>query len=639
MCGIAGCFEFPGAPSNIERIHAMTATLRHRGPDGGDVWLDAKARLALGHRRLSIIDLSEAGRQPMASSCGRFVITYNGEIYNADDLRHDLSAAGRSFRGHSDTEVIIEGCAVWGIEQTIDRLIGMFAIGVWDREKGQLTLIRDRLGIKPLYWGFQKGLFLFASELKAFRAAPDFDAEINRNAVASFLRYNYIPAPLSIYNQVRKLEPGTLLTIGPEGNPEAKAYWTLAEAVSAGKADLFSGSDSEAIDELESLLKDAVHRRMISDVPLGAFLSGGIDSSTVVALMQSCSANPVKTFSIGFDESGYNEAHHAGRVARHLGTDHTELYVTPRQTMDVIPSLATMYDEPFADSSQIPTHLVSALTKQHVTVSLSGDGGDELFAGYNRYIQAKTLMRYFWAMPAGLRRSLAHLMMRVPVGIWNAVLQRLPVVSRYPLPGDKIHKLADVLMEDREEFYPRLVTHWAEPSALVPGGVEDVISQWKGSLNVSDDFTERMQYADTLTYLPDDILTKVDRASMAASLEARVPILDHRVVEFAWRLPQHFKVRDGESKWILRQVLYRYLPKDLIDRPKMGFGVPIDQWLRGPLKDWAENLLAERNLNKFGLVEPGPVRDKWQEHLSGQRNWQYLLWDILMLQAWCEEWM
>ncbi len=492
MCGIAGCYELAGAPSNLERIHAMTATLHHRGPDGGGVWFDADARLAFGHRRLSIIDLSDAGSQPMVSSCGRFVITYNGEIYNAAELGRDLHAAGRHFRGHSDTEVIVEGFAEWGIEQTLDRLIGMFAMGIWDRRRRQLTLVRDRLGVKPLYWSFQNGLFLFASELKAFRAAPDFNIEINRNAVTSLLRYNYIPAPLSIYENLRKLEPGMLVSIGGEGRLEEKAYWTLAGAVAAGKADPYRGSDEEAADDLEGLLKDSVRRRMISDVPLGAFLSGGIDSSTVVALMQSCSERPVRTFSIGFDESSYNEAHHGRRVAKYLGTDHTELTVTPKQAMDVIPHLAAIYDEPFSDSSQIPTHLVAALTKQHVTVSLSGDGGDELFAGYNRYVQAETLMRYFWAMPASIRKSIAHSMMSVPVGLWNRVLEHIPVLCRYPLLGDKMHKLADVLLEEREDFYPRLVSHWIEPAAMVPGGADDIIPQWKASRDITADFTERM---------------------------------------------------------------------------------------------------------------------------------------------------
>ena len=639
MCGIAGRFETANmCSSNLESIHDMTATLVHRGPDRGDVWTDKPSGIALGHRRLAIIDLSEAGHQPMHSSCGRVVISYNGEVYNAAELRQELMAAGRSFRGHSDTEVIVEGCAHWGIEATVERLIGMFAFGLWDRKERALTIVRDRLGIKPLYWSQKNGVVLFASELKALKAAPEFDSTIDRNAVVSFLRHNYIPAPLTIYKSAQKLEPGWMMTVQAGSAPKLKPYWRLEDIAKTRHENPIGGSDEEAIDALEAVLSDAVARRMISDVPLGAFLSGGIDSSTVVALMQKASASPVKTFSIGFDVDGYNEAPHAAAVAKHLGTDHTELYVSPSQAMDVIPMLASMYDEPFADSSQIPTYLVSALTRQHVTVSLSGDGGDELFSGYNRYIQAETLMRRIWRLPTPVRRLAAEMLTAVPIQTWNAIMSRLPVLSRYPLAGDKVHKLASVLSEDRNGFYRRLVTHWDDPETLVPGGREQVHPIWEHSKSTVPEFVDRMQFIDTMTYLPDDILTKVDRASMMVSLEARIPIIDHRVVEFAWRLPRHFKIRNGVSKWILRQLLYRYVPQELVDRPKTGFGIPIDHWLRGPLRGWAEDLLSESALNTYGLIDPAPVQEKWREHLNGQRNWQYLLWDVLMLQSWCEKW-
>ncbi len=638
MCGIAGVFARAQIPDLERVVGEMTDTMMHRGPDDRGVWCDRDNGLALGQRRLAIIDLSAAGHQPMTSSCGRFTLTYNGEVYNAAELRRELMAAGRSFRGHSDTEVIVEGCAVWGLSVTVGRLIGMFAIAVWDAREKCLSLVRDRLGIKPLYWSLQDGSLLFGSELKALRAFPGFDRTIDRDAVVSYLRHNYIPAPKTIYRHAKKLEPGWLLSLKDGAEPKFEQYWSLSDAVVAGQDNQLECSDEEAVEHLEVLLGDAVGRRMISDVPLGAFLSGGIDSSTVVALMQKRSASPIKTFSIGFNVAGYNEAPYASEVARHLGTDHTELYVDPSEARDVIPRLATIYDEPFSDSSQIPTYLICELTRRKVTVTLSGDGGDEVFAGYNRYVQGERFAKYVARAPRSLRGAAAGLARVLGPGSWDRLLQALPALKRIQRAGDKIHKLADALEHDEDGFYRALATHWQDPAALVIGGREDPNAVWASASERLPEFVARMQYLDTLTYLPDDILTKVDRASMAVSLEARVPLLDHRVVELAWQLPQRFKIRRGESKWILRQLLYRHVPRQLVERPKMGFGVPIDHWLRGPLKDWAETLLCPHSLTKHGLIDPGPVRRKWAEHLDGRRNWQYLIWDILMLQQWCEEW-
>lgn len=608
-----------------------------RGPDSDGVWSDASAGIALGQRRLAIIDLSPMGHQPMTSSCGRFTITYNGETYNAAELREELKKHGKAFRGHSDTEVIIEGFAVWGVRGTVERLIGMFAFSVWDAKEKRLTLARDRLGIKPLYWSFQNGNLLFGSELKALVAFPGFDRSINRDAIASFLRYNYIPAPQTIYKTTQKLEPGCLLHMVAGSDPYSERYWSLADAVTAGRTNQLEFTDTEAVDELEKLLGDAVARRMISDVPFGAFLSGGIDSSTVVALMQKHSATPVKTFSIGFNIPGYNEAHHAAEVAQHLGTDHTECYLDPSEARDIIPKLATVYDEPFSDSSQIPTYLVSQMTSDTVTVALSGDGGDEIFAGYNRYVHGKSFAKYMDRLPRTLR-SMAGAAAKIPgPNTWDNLFRLMPNLRRIQRAGEKIHKAADIIAQD--DYYQAVTSHWSSPEDLVSDGKELRHPVWQEAAETVPDLIARMQYLDTMTYLPDDILTKVDRASMAVSLEVRVPILDHRVVEFAWRLPERFKIRQGESKWLLRQLLYRHVPRELIERPKTGFGVPIDHWLRGPLRDWAGDLLAPESLDKFGLIDPAPVQKKWKEHLSGKRNWQYLLWDVLMLQQWCEEWL
>lgn len=645
MCGIAGVWDrhrqdVPDALAAT--VAAMTRTLLHRGPDDGDLWTDAAAGVALGHRRLSIVDLSPAGAQPMVSSCGRFVVSYNGEVYNADELRSELAAAGRRFRGHSDTEAIVEGAAVWGVEPTVKRLIGMFAMALWDRRERVLYLVRDRLGIKPLYWAEFGGRVLFGSELKALRADRGWSPELDRGALAGFLRFGYVPAPQTIYRGVAKLPPGTILTIAVDGPPAIAPYWSLEQIAARGQSDRFAGSEEDAAEALDALLRDAVRRRMVADVPLGAFLSGGIDSSTVVALMQAQSARPVRTFSIGFHEAGYDEGQNAAAVARHLGTDHTELYASPRHALEVIPQLADMYDEPFADSSQVPTYLVAKMTRQHVTVALSGDGGDELFAGYTRYFRGEGLWRAIDATPQPLRALAAYGVRALSPAAWSAVGTVIPEQRRPAQFGDKMHKLAGIIAGEPEAsaFYRQIVSLWVDPSGLVkdgaerPGPLEDV-----GIRARVPDFVERMQYLDTLTYLPDDILTKVDRASMAVSLEARVPLLDHRVVAFSWSLPPAMKVGNGVGKRLLRRVLDRYVPRSLVDRPKMGFTMPVDAWLRHELRDWAETLLDKARLAREGILDPALVETRWREHLGGTRNWQASLWAVLMFQAWKERWL
>jgi asparagine synthase (glutamine-hydrolysing) len=642
MCGIAG---FIGAASNIAGgdagaiAEAMAASIAYRGPDDQGIWIDAETQTALVHRRLSIIDLSAAGHQPMLSANERYVISYNGEVYSFQPIAAELTARGHNFRGHSDTEVILESFAVNGIEATLKRMIGMFAIALWDRRNRTLTLMRDRLGIKPVYWAKFGNTFLFGSELKALRAHPGWTPRIDQNAVAAFMRHNYIPAPHTIYEGVHKLEPGTILTLPWQGEPKISRFWDARAVARDGLHSPIEGSDAELTEQLESLLKDAVGRRMIADVPLGAFLSGGVDSSTVVALMQAAKSGTVKSFSIGFDIEGYNEAHHAAAVARHLGTDHTELTVTSKEALDVIPHLPEFYDEPFADSSQIPTYLVSAMTRKYVTVALSGDGGDELFAGYNRYQLTQRFWRSLSLMPRAMRKGAAAALTAVRPDRWTQLLSALPSRLRPPQAGDKVHKAASVLrLDSADAVYRRLVSHW-EPSEIMPQAREPKsILDDQTLMKDFPDLLPRMQFLDLVTYLPDDILTKVDRASMAVALEARVPLIDHRVVEFAWRLPENVKVRNGTSKWILRQVLYRHVPPELIERPKMGFGIPLGEWLRGPLRDWAETLLGEQRLREAGLVDAAMVRRYWQDHLDGRRNWQYLLWDVLMLEAWRERW-
>lgn len=641
MCGIVGAMSRRPEALGLLLMRAMASAIAHRGPDDSGQWEDVQAGVALGHRRLSVLDLSPAGRQPMFSHGGRYVVVFNGEIYNHLELRDALGE--RPWRGHSDTETFLAACEAWGIEKALTRSVGMFALAVWDRDESLLTLARDRLGEKPLYYGWQGEAFLFASELKAIRRHPAFEGTVDRNVLALFLRHNYVPAPYSIYKGIYKLPPGTYYQIrlaSPTG--ALNTYWSARSVAEAGQKNLFAGSDEEGRATLERVLLRSVRGQMLADVPLGAFLSGGVDSSTVVALMQLQSMRPVKTFTIGFHEQGYDEAGHARAVAHHLGTEHTELYVKREEAQAVIPLLPGLYDEPFADSSQIPTYLVSRLARAHVTVSLSGDGGDELFGGYNRYAWAQTIWRRFGWFPISVRAALAGMLTTLPPAAWDHAFNRLrrfvPGKLRYSSPGDKLHKLADILaVRDPEEMYLGLVSHWKNPDRIVIGGRElptvlNDASQWADLR----DLTHRMMYLDTVSYLPDDILVKVDRAAMGVSLETRVPLLDHRVLEFAWTLPLSMTIREGRGKWLLRQVLYRHVPMRLIERPKMGFGVPLDVWLRGPLKNWAAALLDSLRLEREGYFHAGPIRQKWEEHCSGRRNWSYYLWDVVMFQAWLE---
>ncbi|MET0395661.1 MAG: asparagine synthase (glutamine-hydrolyzing) [Longimicrobiaceae bacterium] len=644
MCGLTGFWDVSGRGSRDElesTAARMAGMLLHRGPDDGGTWADEAAGIALGHRRLSIVDLSSCGHQPMESAGGRYVVAFNGEIYNFQPLRRELEQRGHRFRGHSDTEVLLAAVEAWGLEAALRRFVGMFAFALWDRERRSLFLARDRMGEKPLYYGWSGGVFLFGSELKALRGHPAWRGEIDRDSLALYLRYNYVPAPYSIYRGIAKLMPGTYAEVRPDApgaHPQPVAYWSMGDVVEAGARDPFRGSDAEAEAALDELLRDAVRQQLMGDVPLGAFLSGGVDSSTVVALMQAQSARPVRTFTIGFHEDQFNEAEHAKAVAAHLGTDHTELYVTPREAMEVIPSLPSLYDEPFADSSQVPTFLVSQLARRSVTVSLSGDGGDELFGGYNRYFLGRRVWDRIRPVPRPLRRAAAGLVTRVAPAHWDRVNRMLPARLRQPQLADRLRKAAEVVgAPDPEAIYMRLVSQWMDPTALVPGSVEPLTTVTdRGAWPRLDDFTERMMYLDAVSYLPGDILAKVDRAAMGVSLETRVPLLDHRVVELAWRLPLGMKVRGGKGKWILRQVLHRYVPRELIERPKMGFGIPVGDWLRGPLRDWAEALLDERRLRGEGYFDPAPIRQRWREHLSGERDWQWALWSVLMFQAWSE---
>ena len=641
MCGIAGFLDHGRQTAQHELQEwagQMAATLRHRGPDGGAVWVDRDACLALGHRRLSVIDLSPAGHQPMVSANGRLVIAYNGEVYNFRELRAELEGLGHRFRGTCDTEVVLEACVRWGVEAAVPRLVGMFAFALWDTRERRLTLVRDRLGIKPLYWGEFGDLFLFGSELKALAAHPGWTPEIDRDALAAYFRFAYVPAPHSIYRGVFKLEPGQMLTLRPNQAPECTRYWDMAEVVRRARAAPLAISEQEAVARVEALLKDAVRRRMVADVPLGVLLSGGIDSSTVAALMQAESPRPVRSFTIGVCDSDYDEAADARAVADHLGTEHTELYVEPGHALAVIPRLPEIYDEPFADSSQIPTFLVSKMARRDVTVALSGDGGDEVFLGYNRYYWADALWRRAGPLPRPLRRAAAAVLRRPSPAAWDRLFRLVPKGARPRLAGGKAHKLAAVLgAADADALYRGLVSQWAEPAALVPGAEEPEGPMWDRALaGRMPDFVRRMQYLDTITYLPGDILTKVDRASMAVSLEARLPLIDHRLVELVWRLPRTLKRGPGGSKWLLRKVLERYVPAELVDRPKMGFAVPLGRWLRGELRDWADALLDEKRLREEGLIAPAPVRRAFAEHLSGARDSEHALWCVLMFQAWRE---
>lgn len=644
MCGFVGFLNSLGGPSGdeLEKLaRRLAATLRHRGPDDEGVWVDAAAGVALAHRRLAVIDLSAAGHQPMQSRDGRFQLVYNGEIYNHEELREALEADGLviEWRGHSDTEILLAAIQRWGLAEALKRSRGMFALALWDREGRTLSLARDRVGEKPLYYGWQgsgkQRTFFFGSEPEAFRRHPSFEDEVDRGAMTLLMRYGYIPAPHSIYRNIFKLEPGTFLQLSVDTGAEQKQrYWDFAEIARDAQASAFAGSPEDAVDTLERLLKSSVREQMMADVPYGAFLSGGIDSSAVVSLMQAQSARPVRTFTIGFSEKGYNEAVHAKAVARHLGAEHTELYVDPSAVQEVIPKLPVIYSEPFADSSQLPTFLISALARQHVTVALSGDGGDELFGGYTRYLFAARAWRAMSKAPASLRRLAGRGLQAIPPSVYDRTLGAL-AASRFRLAGDKIHKGAGILGSNSDrELYLRLTSLAADPADWVEGAHEPRAGGVESLEGL--DFISRMMALDGVTYLPGDILTKVDRAAMAVSLETRIPLLDPRIIGFAWSLPIEYKIRNGVSKWPLREMLYRYVPRELVERPKMGFGVPIDQWLRGSLREWAETLLDERRIVEEGYWNARVLRRSWKEHLSGRRNFMAPLWTVLMFQSWLD---
>lgn len=639
MCGIVG---FWGAGAQPGLVEQMAARIAHRGPDGHGSWVDPEVGIALGHRRLSIIDLSPAGAQPMLSPCGDYVVNYNGEIYNHLDIREELERSGRApnWRGHSDTETLAAALSVWGVRESLERLNGMFALAIWRRSTRTLTLARDRMGEKPLYYGHNGSTFFFGSELKAFSPHPDWRPEIDRDALAAFLRHNYVPAPRSIYRGVSKLLPAHFIEIAdPAGPlPESAAYWDIVGAARNGLATRNSQPVGDIEDRMDSLIRESVRMRMASDVPLGAFLSGGIDSSLIAAMMQAQSSSPVRTFTIGFAEAAYNEAHHARAVANHLGTDHTEMTVTPADALALVPQLPAIWDEPFADSSQIPTFLLSKLTRQHVTVSLSGDGGDELFGGYTRYVEGLRTWSALARLPRPARHGLAGLLAHYPRPIAAVANAILPARIRGEHLADRLPKLAEVIRVDTEQDYYRgLVSHWREPDTIVRGACEPRGEAFGQFSAPGATMVDRMMLTDMRTYLPDDILTKVDRASMAVSLEARVPFLDHRVVEAAWALPPTCKIRDNKGKQILRSLLDRYVPRSIMERPKMGFGVPIEFWLSGPLRDWADDLLSEDRLLREGFFDPAPIRALWDEHKQGRRRWHYTLWVVLMFQAWLDQ--
>ena len=638
MCGIAGFISTSGY--NSENLLEMAKTLSHRGPDDQGFWINPDDGIGLAHTRLSILDLSPAGHQPMESSSGRYVMIYNGEIYNHKDLLKDLeSIKPRNLRGHSDTEILLLGIEEWGIKSTLEKIDGMFAIAIWDKKTKSLYLIRDRMGEKPLYYGWINDNFVFSSELKAIKKLPKFCNDIDRNSLALFLRFNSIPAPHSIYKSISKLEPGKILKIDLFSmKTEISSYWSTEEIFEAGRKNMLNVSSEQAISILDDTLKLAISKQMHSDVPLGAFLSGGIDSSTIVALMQSTSHKKVNTFSIGFDIAGYNEAEHAKAVANHIGTNHFDMYVTENDALDVIPNISSIYDEPFADSSQIPTYLVSKIAKQKVSVALSGDAGDELFGGYNRYIFTKKLFSKINMLPITLRKYISKLIFSLSEEKWNRLLSRF-LSNHFANIGYKMHKGANVLLVNNiRDLHFKLASHVQNPSSWLLNANEykTPLNDGIERFNEIDPIDEMMIY-DLLTYLPTDILTKVDRAAMAVSLETRVPFLDPDVIKFSASLPLEYKIRDGESKWILRQVLYKYVPKSLIDRPKMGFTVPLESWLRGPLREWAESLLDERRLTNEGYFNAELIRHIWHEHLYGKRNWHHQLWNVLVFQMWLED--
>ncbi|MBI3181712.1 MAG: asparagine synthase (glutamine-hydrolyzing) [Myxococcales bacterium] len=640
MCGVTGLWARSAMTSEEVRatLEAMTATLAHRGPDDRGAWIEPEGSLGLGHRRLSIIDLSPEGRQPMISARGRYVISYNGEVYNHRDIRRELEAKGAAprWRGTCDTEVMLAAIEHGGIRWALDRFIGMFAFALWDQAERRLFLVRDRIGVKPLYYAFTSHGLAFGSELKAVIPFPGFDREIDRDSLADYVRISCVPAPRSIYRQARKVRPGTILAFSsPTAAPAEEIYWSAEEVARLSFERPFKGSEREALEELDSLLRDAVKLRMVADVPLGALLSGGVDSSTVVALMQAQSSRPVHSFSIGSQDPMFDESPNAAAVARHIGTHHTALIASPDDAQRIISDLPSTYDEPFADSSQIPTLLVSRLAKRAVTVVVSGDGGDELFGGYNRYIWAPRVWQMQRAFPRWARDATRGALLSLSPGTWDQVFQRARLLfPRSAMPGHHVHKVAQLLgCEDFEDAREVLVSHWSPSEVLVDG---ERLSPSIPQAGRWGDPIDQLMLADLVGYLPDDILAKVDRASMAVALEAREPLLDHRVVAFAWRLPRSMKIRGQSGKWLLRTLLHRYVPKGLLDRPKLGFGIPLGRWLRNELRDWAAELIEPDRLRREGLFRPEVVDRRWREHQRGVRNWEHHLWDILMFQAWAE---
>lgn len=660
MCGIAGYISQEEPVSEVV-LKKMCDFLKHRGPDGSGVWLDPASNIGLSHTRLAIIDLTKDGAQPMVSSSGRYVISYNGEIYNHQEIRKELSNLARTFKGRSDTESLIEAIEEWGVEKVLPKINGMFAFSIWDKKEKELWLVRDRLGIKPLYYGWVGRYFIFSSELKAFKAISNLGLQIDKDALCLFLRHNYIPAPYSIYKNVFKLEPGSFLKLdlkdaaqipskfspyARNANSEGpKKFWDIREKAINGIENPFSGSQVELDEVVKNLISDSIKIRLMSDVPLGLFLSGGIDSSLVTLLASKISTDKVKTFTIGFHETRFNEAQYASEIAKHIGTDHTELYLTAKDALDIIPLIPEIYDEPFSDSSQIPTYLVSRMAREKVTVCLSGDGGDETFCGYSRYIFANKFWNSVKYLPLAIRKAISASVNSFSEtsidSIYHGISKVLPGIPVIPLFGAKAQRFFKLLcLQNRDLLYQTMVSHWENPTEIIPGSNEplSLLQMEQYNLNFKD-FREQMMYQDLITYLPDDLLTKVDRASMAVSLEARVPLIDYRLAELGLSIPANYKYKNGKSKLPLRNILYESIPKSLVDRPKQGFAVPVGEWLRSELREWAEDLLSERKLQDYGVFDYKNVKTTWDEHLSGRKNRQYLLWDVLSAQAWLEKYL
>jgi asparagine synthase (glutamine-hydrolysing) len=642
MCGIAGLASPAGAMAENERrriVEAMCGAIAHRGPDGSGIWHDSEQGVCFGHLRLAIIDLSSAGAQPMASDDGTVIVTYNGEIYDFSEIRAELEAAGRKFRGRADTEAIANGIAHWGMEALCERIGGMFAIAAWVPATGTLFLARDRLGKKPLYWSqLPNGGLAFGSELSALSHVPGIDRSIDKQAAASFLRTGHVPEPLSIYHKIRKVGAGEILAFGPDLQLRSTTrFWSVEKSIAAGKSQPPLGDLNSAVAATEAVLNDAVAQRMIADVPYGAFLSGGIDSSLIVALMQQQVREPVKTFSIGYANSSLDESEDAKMVAQHLGTDHQTFILNAEDAIDTIYNLPRLYSEPFADPSQIPTCIISRLAREHVTVVLTGDGGDEVFAGYNRHVAATGLMAKLDGLPSIAQKAMAGTMRALSPDSWDKLFGLLPANIGPRQPGEKMHKLAALLGLNPWDRYRQYTSQWDRYDAIGTGVEPEEAALVYETFQSLSDPVERLRYMDIISYLPGDVLTKVDRATMAYGLEARAPLLDYRLVDLSWRIPSAVNVRDGKGKQVLRSILEKHVPRALFERPKSGFGVPIGDWLRGPLRDWAEDLLSPAALDAWGLVDTQAVRSIWSAHLSGKLNAQYGLWNILMLQAWLRE--